>query len=113
MQIRNSVIDRFLPSSVRLRIDPLHPTCLPMNALTDLPPAALDHVAPAAQAAFDRGDYTANLQALAALKVPVDTFFDQVMVNADDPTLKANRLGLLATLHQAMNRVADLSRLAA
>ena len=45
MQIRNSVIDRFLPSSVRLRIDPLHPTCLPMNALTDLPPAALDHVA--------------------------------------------------------------------
>ena len=41
MQIRNSVIDRFLPSSVRLRIDPLHPPCLPMNALTDLPPAAL------------------------------------------------------------------------
>jgi len=75
--------------------------------------AALDHVAPAAQAAFERGDYTANLQALAALKAPVDTFFDQVMVNADDPALKANRLGLLATLHQAMNRVADLSRLAA
>ncbi len=75
--------------------------------------AALAQVAPAAQAAFERGDYTANLQALAALKAPVDTFFDQVMVNADDPALKANRLGLLASLHAAMNRVADLSRLAA
>jgi glycyl-tRNA synthetase beta chain len=75
--------------------------------------AALAQVAPAAQAAFERGDHTASLQALAALKAPVDTFFDEVMVNADDPALKANRLGLLATLHQSMNRVADLSRLAA
>ncbi|MCV5246553.1 hypothetical protein OFC58_38750, partial [Escherichia coli] len=63
-------------------------------------------------AAFERGDYTASLQALAALKAPVDTFFDQVMVNAEDPALRANRLGLLALLHAAMNRVADLSRLA-
>lgn len=61
---------------------------------------------------FDNGDYTASLQALAALRKPVDAFFDSVMVNADDPALKANRLGLLATLHQAMNRVADLSKLA-
>lgn len=75
--------------------------------------AALAHVAPVADAAWAAGDYTANLKALAALKAPVDAFFDQVMVNADDPALKANRLGLLATLHQAMNRVADLSRLAA
>ncbi len=75
--------------------------------------AALAEVAPAADQAFEQGDYTASLQALAALKSPVDTFFDQVMVNADDPALKANRLGLLAQLHQAMNRVADLSRLAA
>ncbi len=74
---------------------------------------ALQAVVPAAQAAFDRGDYTASLQALAALKAPVDAFFDGVMVNADDAALKANRLGLLATLHEAMNRVADLSRLAA
>ena len=35
------------------------------------------------------------------------------MVNAEDPALKANRLGLLATLHEAMNRIADLSRLVA
>ncbi len=74
--------------------------------------AALAHVAPEAEAAWNQGDYTGNLKALAALKAPVDAFFDQVMVNAEDPALRANRLGLLATLHQAMNRVADLSRLA-
>ncbi len=61
---------------------------------------------------FEAGDYTASLQALATLREPVDAFFDNVMVNADDPALKANRQGLLATLYQAMNRVADLSKLA-
>ena len=49
---------------------------------------------------------------MATLKGPVDAFFDGVMVNAEDPSLRANRLGLLKTLHEAMNRVADLSRLA-
>lgn len=73
---------------------------------------ALNKVKPVADGAFENGDYTASLQSLAALKAPVDAFFDNVMVNADDPALKANRLGLLATLHQAMNRVADLSKLA-
>jgi glycyl-tRNA synthetase beta chain len=75
--------------------------------------AALGEIAPRADAAFAAGDYTASLQALAALKTPVDAFFDQVMVNADDPALKANRLALLNQLHQTMNRVADISRLAA
>ncbi|MDZ7595785.1 MAG: glycine--tRNA ligase subunit beta [Thiobacillus sp.] len=75
--------------------------------------AALSDIAPRADAAFAAGDYTASLQALAALKAPVDAFFDQVMVNADDPALKANRLALLNQLHQTMNRVADISRLAA
>lgn len=74
---------------------------------------ALAEVAPAADAAFAAGNYTGSLQALAALRAPVDAFFDGVMVNADDPALKANRLGLLKTLHNAMNRVADLGRLAA
>jgi glycyl-tRNA synthetase beta chain len=74
---------------------------------------ALKTVAPKAEAAFASGDYAASLQALAALKAPVDAFFDGVMVNAEDPALRANRLGLLATLHQAMNRIADLSKLAA
>jgi glycyl-tRNA synthetase beta chain len=75
--------------------------------------AALADTAPRADAAFDRGDLTASLQALAALKTPVDAFFDAVMVNADDAALRRNRLALLAGLHAAMNRVADLSRLAA
>jgi len=74
--------------------------------------AAMQATVPAANAQFDAGDHTASLQALAALRTPVDAFFDGVMVNADDPALKANRLGLLKSLHEAMNRVADLSRLA-
>ncbi len=60
---------------------------------------------------FEGGDYTSSLKALAALRTPVDKFFDDVMVNAEDPKVRANRLGLLATLHGVMNRVADLSRL--
>ncbi|MFL6630405.1 MAG: glycine--tRNA ligase subunit beta [Vitreoscilla sp.] len=67
----------------------------------------------AADVLFEAGDYTSSLKALAALRAPVDKFFDDVMVNADDPKVRANRLGLLATLHGVMNRVADLSRLSA
>lgn len=74
---------------------------------------AMQATVPAADAKFEAGDFTASLQALAALRAPVDAFFDGVMVNADDPALKANRLALLQQLHRAMNRVADLSRLAA
>jgi len=75
--------------------------------------AALVEVKPKADADFEKGDYSASLQALAALRTPVDKFFDEVMVNAEDPALRANRLGLLATLHRAMNRVADLAKLSA
>ncbi|WP_457333427.1 glycine--tRNA ligase subunit beta [Rhizobacter sp. P5_C2] len=74
--------------------------------------AALVDIERIARPAFDRRDFTASLQALAALKAPVDAFFDQVMVNAEDPKIRVNRLGLLAILRSAMNRVADLSRLA-
>lgn len=74
---------------------------------------ALVEVVPQADAAFVTGDYTESLTALAALRSPVDAFFDGVMVNADDPALRANRLGLLAKLHAAMNQVADLSKLSA
>jgi len=73
---------------------------------------ALHRAAAQADVAFEQGNYTASLQALAVLKGPVDAFFDGVMVNAEDAALRANRLGLLASLHLAMNRVADLSRLA-
>ncbi len=74
--------------------------------------AALSQTAPQADSAFAAGQYTASLQALAALRQPVDAFFDGVMVNAEDAALRTNRLGLLAQLHAAMNRVADLSKLA-
>ena len=73
---------------------------------------ALSQVAPQADAAFAAGDYTASLQTLATLRDPVDAFFNSVMVNAEDLALRANRLALLAKLHQAMNQVADLAKLA-
>jgi glycyl-tRNA synthetase beta chain len=73
---------------------------------------ALSKIAPKADAAFKTGDYTGSLQALAALRAPVDEFFDNVMVNVEDAPLRANRLALLSQLHQAMNRVADISKLA-
>jgi glycyl-tRNA synthetase beta chain len=74
---------------------------------------ALSQITPNADAAFSAGDYSASLQTLAALREPVDAFFDNVMVNAEDEKLRANRLALLSQLHQAMNRVADISKLAA
>ncbi|MEO5794895.1 MAG: glycine--tRNA ligase subunit beta [Rhodoferax sp.] len=74
--------------------------------------AAMQQAAPVAQAQFEAGDYTASLQSLAALRAPVDAFFDGVMVNAEAIDVRLNRLGLLQSLHNAMNRVADLSKLA-
>jgi len=73
---------------------------------------ALKNVQPIADSLFHNGEYAASLRELAVLKAPVDAFFDGVMVNAEDPALRANRLGLLKTLHEAMNRVAELARLA-
>ncbi|MGZ5716225.1 MAG: glycine--tRNA ligase subunit beta, partial [Caldimonas sp.] len=73
--------------------------------------AALGEVGARADAALAARDYAGSLLALAGLRAPVDAFFDAVMVNVDDPALRANRLALLGRLHVAMNRVADLSRL--
>src|SRR5450830_457902 len=79
--------------------------------------AAMQSLAPLANAQFEEGDYTASLQTLAALRAPVDAFFDGVMVNVTDvenaEELRRNRQDLLKSLHGAMNRVADLARLAA
>jgi glycyl-tRNA synthetase beta chain len=75
--------------------------------------AVMQKLLPESEAQFKAGDYTASLQTLAALRSPVDAFFDDVMVNADEMDLRLNRQGLLKSLHVAMNRVADLSRLAA
>ncbi len=73
---------------------------------------ALVEVMPIAKSLYDEGDFTASLLSFAVLSQPIDTFFEHVMVNVDDPAVRANRLGLLATLHREMNRVADLSKLA-
>jgi glycyl-tRNA synthetase beta chain len=73
--------------------------------------AAMREHAPVAAAQFDADDFTASLQTLAQLRAPVDAFFESVMVNAPEMDLRLNRLGLLQALHDAMNRVADLSRL--
>jgi len=62
--------------------------------------------------ALNAQNYHAYLQKLATLKTPVDSFFDHVMVNVEDESLRNNRLALLAELHRIMNQVADLSKLA-
>ncbi|PQA82200.1 glycine--tRNA ligase subunit beta [Limnohabitans sp. TS-CS-82] len=74
--------------------------------------AIMQKLLPESEAQFKAGDYTASLQTLATLRSPVDAFFDDVMVNAEEMDLRLNRQGLLKSLHLAMNRVADLSCLA-
>ena len=73
---------------------------------------ALKALGDRADAAFREGRYDESLRLLAGLKLPVDAFFDQVMVNVEAGDVRANRLALLAMLRTTMNRVADLSRLA-
>lgn len=72
--------------------------------------AALQTVAPKAQQQFESGDYTASLQTLAALRAPVDAFFEHVMVNVEDVRRKENRLSLLKILLLIMNKFTDLSK---
>ena len=62
-------------------------------------------------AALDAGDYAAVLSRLAQLQAPVDAFFDSVLVNADDPAVRANRLALLAQLKTQFSAVADIALL--
>jgi len=75
--------------------------------------AAYDAVLPMAEAALASGDDAAYLRALVVLKAPVDRFFDDVMVLVEERSLRDNRLALLARLRTLMNRVADISLLAA
>jgi glycyl-tRNA synthetase beta chain len=58
-------------------------------------------------AALDKEDYATAMIALAALRGPVDAFFDKVLVNSDVPAERENRLRLLAKVRDAMGRVAD------
>lgn len=73
---------------------------------------ALCEAQPRVQADYEAGRYTELLKGLAPMKAPVDRFFEDVMVNVEDPRIRANRLALLWRLHRTMNMVAELSRLA-
>jgi glycyl-tRNA synthetase beta chain len=72
----------------------------------------IERLLPVVHAHVERGDYTEALRALASARSSVDRFFDDVLVMADDPALRANRLALLRGLAEAMNQVADISKLA-
>ncbi|MFU1913933.1 glycine--tRNA ligase subunit beta [Bordetella avium] len=74
--------------------------------------SAIEQLGPQAEAQLAAGDFAANLRTLAQAREPVDAFFADVMVMAEDPALRANRLALLKQLHGLMNQVADISRLA-
>ena len=69
-------------------------------------------IGPDVEKRFGANDYAGTLKLLAQMKEPVDTFFNDVMVMAEDPKLRANRIALLRELHGLMNRVADISKLA-
>ena len=72
---------------------------------------ALDAAEPTATQAIEAEDFTAAMAALASLRSPIDAFFDKVTVNADDPATRARRLALLARFRDAVNRVADFSKI--
>ena len=73
---------------------------------------ALDAVTPALNAAYEKRQFVELLKALVALSAPIDQFFADVMVMDPNPELRDNRLALLQQLHQKMNLVADLGKLA-
>jgi glycyl-tRNA synthetase beta chain len=73
--------------------------------------AALEKALPAARAAVEKEDFAAAMAALADLRAPVDAFFEQVLVNADDAALRRNRLLLLSRLREALSQVADFSKI--
>jgi glycyl-tRNA synthetase beta chain len=74
---------------------------------------AFDRARTEADQRYAARDYTGMLKTLAGLKGPVDSFFESVMVMSEDPRLRDNRIALLGELRETMNRVADLSKLAA
>ena len=73
--------------------------------------AAVERLLPVVHGHVQQGQYTDALRALASARSSVDRFFDEVLVMADDPAVRANRLALLRGLAEAMNQVADISKL--
>ncbi|MGE0530008.1 MAG: glycine--tRNA ligase subunit beta [Hyphomonadaceae bacterium] len=72
---------------------------------------ALEKALPAARAAVEKEDFAAAMKALSGLRAPVDAFFEKVLVNAEDPMLRRNRLLLLSRLREALSQVADFSKI--
>ncbi|WP_326915019.1 glycine--tRNA ligase subunit beta [Sphingopyxis chilensis] len=89
------------PASGRGELDPAEAALL----------AALDAAEPAASAAVAQEHFTDAMAALASLRAPIDAFFDGVMVNHPDETVRAYRLGLLARFTGAVHGVADFSKI--
>jgi glycyl-tRNA synthetase beta chain len=92
---------------MRTTVDPAH---FEADAERQLA-AALDAAKAETAGALANGDYTAVLARLAQLQAPVDAFFDSVLVNADNPEVRANRLALLGQLQAQFAGVADIARL--
>jgi glycyl-tRNA synthetase beta chain len=72
---------------------------------------ALEKALPAARAAVEKEEFAQAMKALSQLRAPVDAFFEKVLVNADDPLLRRNRLLLLSRLREALSAVADFSKI--
>ena len=94
---------------------PIPATC--SSALLQVPAEtalyqALDGVSPMLQSSLEKRQFVEFLRALVALSQPIDQFFADVMVMDPNPELRDNRLALLQQLHQKMNRIADLGKLA-
>ena len=73
--------------------------------------AALDAAEPDALAAVEREDFRGAMAALASLRQPIDAFFDHVTVNDPDPAKRERRLNLLTRFRDAVNSVADFSKI--
>jgi glycyl-tRNA synthetase beta chain len=72
----------------------------------------LESITPKLNAAYEQGQFVEFLKELVALSQPIDQFFADVMVMDPNPELRDNRLALLQQLHQKMNLIADLGKLA-
>ncbi|MDM7458170.1 MAG: glycine--tRNA ligase subunit beta [Paracoccus sp. (in: a-proteobacteria)] len=72
--------------------------------------AALDHADPAIRAAMAARDYPAAMTAIAALRAPIDAFFDAVQVNSENQILRRNRLNLLSRIREAGRQIADFAK---
>lgn len=100
-------------SNILAKVEGSLPTTVNSDLLVEDAERALSHAIndakEASAAALTAGNYTAALSSLASLQEPVDNFFDNVMVNADDDSVRQNRLALLQNLRELFLQIADIS----